>query len=43
MNLSTDQRHPIEGLYRGLDVDDTTAVSVIVKTRGETCDIDCLH
>ncbi|GHB10030.1 radical SAM/SPASM domain-containing protein [Streptomyces chryseus] len=44
MYLSTEQRHPIEGLYRGLDVDDTgTAVSVIVKTRGETCDIDCLY
>lgn len=44
MNLSTEQRHPIEGLYRSLDVDDTgTAVSVIVKTRGETCDIDCLY
>jgi uncharacterized protein len=44
MNLSTDQHHPIEGLYRSLDLDDTgTAVSVIVKTRGETCDIDCLY
>ena len=44
MNLSTNQRHPIEALYRGLDVEDhDTAVSVIVKTRGETCDIDCLY
>ncbi|RDG37840.1 radical SAM/SPASM domain-containing protein [Streptomyces corynorhini] len=44
MNLSTEQRHPIKGLYQSLDVDDTsTAVSVIVKTRGETCDIDCLY
>ncbi|MER7464241.1 radical SAM protein [Streptomyces sp. NPDC097981] len=44
MNLSTEQRHTIDGLYRGLDADDTgTAVSVIVKTRGETCDIDCLY
>ncbi|MFC6984841.1 radical SAM protein [Streptomyces cirratus] len=44
MNLSTEQRHTIEGLYRSLEADDTgTAVSVIVKTRGETCDIDCLY
>ncbi|MYZ37119.1 MULTISPECIES: radical SAM protein [unclassified Streptomyces] len=44
MNLSTEQRHLVERLYRSLDVDDTgTAVSVIVKTRGETCDIDCLY
>ncbi|MFD3521234.1 radical SAM protein [Streptomyces sp. NPDC058653] len=44
MNLSTEQRHPVEGLYQSLDPDDTgTAVSVIVKTRGETCDIDCLY
>ncbi|MFD5494611.1 radical SAM protein [Streptomyces sp. NPDC127091] len=44
MNQSTEQRHPIEGLYRSLDVGDTgTAVSVIIKTRGETCDIDCLY
>ncbi|NUK21940.1 radical SAM/SPASM domain-containing protein [Streptomyces lunaelactis] len=44
MNLSTKQRHTIEGLYRSLDVEDhDTAVSVIVKTRGETCDIDCLY
>lgn len=44
MNLSTEQRHTIDGLYRSLNADDTgTAVSVIVKTRGETCDIDCLY
>ncbi|MDJ0462340.1 hypothetical protein [Streptomyces sp. H27-C3] len=44
MNLSTEQRQPIDGLYRSLNADDTgTAVSVIVKTRGETCDIDCLY
>ncbi|WP_434596642.1 radical SAM protein [Streptomyces sp. A5-4] len=44
MNHRTEQRHPIDGLYRSLDVDDTgTAVSVIVKTRGETRDIDCLY
>ncbi|MGW6599392.1 hypothetical protein [Streptomyces sp. NPDC055036] len=43
MNLSTEQRHPVEGLSRSLDVGDTgTTVWVIVKTRGETCDIDCL-
>ncbi|GLV89229.1 hypothetical protein Slala04_06830 [Streptomyces lavendulae subsp. lavendulae] len=37
MKLSTEQRHTIDGLYRSLDADDTgTAVSVIVKTRGET-------
>lgn len=42
MNLSTEQRHLVERLYQSLDVDDTcTAVSVIVKTRGKTCDIDC--
>ncbi|MEV0963703.1 radical SAM protein [Streptomyces sp. NPDC049910] len=44
MNHSIEERHPVEGLYQSLDVDDTrTAVSVIVKTRGETCDIDCLY
>ncbi|MFG3056900.1 radical SAM protein [Kitasatospora sp. NPDC048239] len=38
------QHHGIEQLYRSLDSDDTaTAVSVIVKARGETCDIDCLY
>ncbi|MFE5851854.1 hypothetical protein ACFQ61_01320 [Streptomyces sp. NPDC056500] len=42
MNLSTEQRHTIDGLYRSLDADSTgTAVSVIVKTCGETGDIDC--
>lgn len=31
-------------LYSGLDLADTeTAVSVILKLRGETCDIDCLY
>ncbi|MFD0347211.1 radical SAM protein [Kitasatospora aburaviensis] len=36
--------HGIERLYRSLDSDDTsTAVSVIVKVRGETCNVDCLY
>src|SRR5579859_5618013 len=31
-------------LYRTLDGDDRTeAVSVILKVRGETCDVDCLY
>ncbi|MFD6347369.1 radical SAM protein [Streptomyces roseolus] len=35
---------PIEGLYRSLDPEDgEAAVSVILKLRGETCDIDCLY
>jgi len=34
----------VEDLYRSLDPDEQgTAVSVIVKLRGETCDIDCLY
>ncbi|MER6841655.1 radical SAM/SPASM domain-containing protein [Streptomyces platensis] len=34
----------IERMYRGLDAQDTSnAVSVIMKLRGETCDIDCLY
>ncbi|MEU3077797.1 radical SAM/SPASM domain-containing protein [Streptomyces laurentii] len=38
-------RHsPIDELYRGLmDDDGEAAVSVILKVRGETCDIDCLY
>ncbi|MFB7918042.1 radical SAM protein [Streptomyces sp. NPDC056061] len=46
MNRTTDQHGPIEieQLYRGLDAEDaTSAVSVILKLRGETCDIDCLY
>ncbi|MFD9717924.1 hypothetical protein [Streptomyces sp. NPDC059076] len=44
MNLSAEQRHTIGGFCRSLDADDTgTAVSVIVKTRGETGDLDCLY
>ncbi|MFI9588571.1 radical SAM protein [Streptomyces sp. NPDC052236] len=43
----TTQQHepdPIAQLYRGLDAEDTaSAVSVILKLRGETCDIDCLY
>jgi uncharacterized protein len=34
----------IETLYRELGTDDTnSAVSVLLKVRGETCDIDCLY
>ncbi|WP_198535462.1 radical SAM/SPASM domain-containing protein [Streptomyces caatingaensis] len=34
----------IERIYRSLAPEDTTtAVSVIMKLRGETCDIDCLY
>ncbi|MFD4371865.1 radical SAM protein [Streptomyces sp. NPDC058486] len=42
---STPGRHgPIDELYRSLDTDGgTSAVSVILKVRGETCDIDCLY
>ncbi|MFD4906583.1 radical SAM protein [Kitasatospora purpeofusca] len=44
MHRTTERHHGIEQLYRSLDSDDTdTAVSVIVKVRGETCDIDCLY
>ena len=42
MHRTTEQHHPIDRLYRSLEPEDTsTAVSVIVKLRGETCDIDC--
>ncbi|MFF8618207.1 radical SAM protein, partial [Streptomyces sp. NPDC015350] len=42
---STPARHgPIDELYRSLEADDgEAAVSVILKVRGETCDIDCLY
>ncbi|MFD6468776.1 radical SAM protein [Streptomyces goshikiensis] len=44
MYRTTEQHHPIDRLYRSLEPEDTsTAVSVIVKLRGETCDIDCLY
>lgn len=42
----TTEQHLVspDELYRHLDTGDTsTAVSVIVKVRGETCDIDCLY
>ncbi|MFF6833288.1 radical SAM protein [Streptomyces sp. NPDC012438] len=42
---STPARHGlIDELYRGLTADGgEAAVSVILKVRGETCDIDCLY
>ncbi|MEU8132154.1 radical SAM/SPASM domain-containing protein [Streptodolium elevatio] len=44
MYRTREQRGPIAQLYRDLDVKDTaSAVSVILKLRGETCDIDCLY
>ncbi|MDT0453762.1 radical SAM/SPASM domain-containing protein [Streptomyces hesseae] len=44
MNVTLDPRHQVSDLYRALDDSpETDAVSVIVKVRGETCDIDCLH
>ena len=44
MHRTTEQHHPIDRLYRSLEPEDTsTAVSVIVKLRKETCDIDCPH
>lgn len=46
MYRATERHDPIEieQLYRGLDAEDaTSAVSVILKLRGETCDIDCLY
>ncbi len=40
----TEPPTPIEQLYQRLDTTGTsTAVSVILKMRGETCDIDCLY
>ncbi|MFB7475602.1 radical SAM protein [Kitasatospora sp. NPDC056184] len=33
----------IAHLYRTLETSEDDAVSVILKVRGETCDIDCLH
>ncbi|MHA7956290.1 radical SAM protein [Streptomyces sp. L500] len=44
MNVTADRRNQVSDLYRTLDESpETDAVSVIVKVRGETCDIDCLH
>ncbi|MBM0224743.1 hypothetical protein [Micromonospora sp. ATA51] len=41
---TTEQHDPMAHLYRGLDVEDAdSAVSVILKLRGETRDIDCLY
>ncbi|WP_189301447.1 4Fe-4S cluster-binding domain-containing protein [Streptomyces albospinus] len=38
------ERDPIAQMYRGLDAEDTdSAVSVILKLRDETCDVDCLY
>ncbi|MEU9126112.1 hypothetical protein AB0C96_40960 [Streptomyces sp. NPDC048506] len=38
------EHDPIAQMYRGWDAEDTdSAVSVILKLRGETCDIDCLY
>ncbi|MFE7269406.1 radical SAM protein [Streptomyces sp. NPDC057623] len=44
MHRTTEQHDPIADIYRGLETEDTSsAVSVILKLRGETCDIDCLY
>ncbi len=44
MDRITGKSTPIEQLYQRLDTTGTsTAVSVILKLRGETCDIDCLY
>ncbi|MBT0774150.1 radical SAM protein [Kineosporia sp. J2-2] len=44
MSQHTDEHPGLGSLYRRLSVDDvSSAVSVIVKVRGETCDIDCLY
>ncbi|ETA00591.1 arylsulfatase regulator (Fe-S oxidoreductase) [Frankia sp. CcI6] len=44
MSHNTGQREEIDLLYRSLDVaDSASAVSVILKLRGETCNIDCLY
>ncbi|MEV1011762.1 radical SAM protein [Streptomyces sp. NPDC049881] len=44
MHHTTEQHDPIDQLYRGLKAEDTdSAVSVILKLRGETCNIDCLY
>ncbi|MGZ0198771.1 radical SAM protein [Streptomyces sp. RM1] len=44
MYRTTEQHDLIAQLYRGLHAEDTaSAVSVILKLRGETCDIDCLY
>lgn len=44
MHRTNDEHDSIDHLYSGLDEEDTkSAVSVILKLRGETCDIDCLY
>ncbi|MGO4636116.1 radical SAM protein [Streptomyces sp. 2RAF24] len=44
MHSTPDRHGPIDELYRSLEADDgETAVSVILKVRGETCDIDCTY
>lgn len=44
MYRTAEQHDVTELLYRDLDPGDTSsAVSVILKMRGETCDIDCLY
>ncbi|MEV1066026.1 radical SAM protein [Streptomyces sp. NPDC050263] len=44
MHRTIEQHDLITQLYRGLDAEETdSAVSVILKLRGETCDIDCLY
>ncbi|AXI78555.1 radical SAM/SPASM domain-containing protein [Peterkaempfera bronchialis] len=39
----TTPNEQIDHLYRSLETSEADAVSVILKVRGETCDIDCLH
>ncbi|MDH6223675.1 radical SAM protein [Streptomyces sp. MJP52] len=44
MRQVTERHDPIQSLYRSLEPGAAdTAVSVILKLRGETCDIDCLY
>ncbi|MBH1937469.1 radical SAM protein [Streptomyces sp. AV19] len=44
MDHATTRDEKIERMYRSLVPEDSTnAVSVIMKLRGETCDIDCLY
>jgi len=44
MHRTTEQFDSITKLYCGLDTkDQSSAVSVIMKLCGETCDIDCLY
>jgi len=44
MSIRTEHHHPVDRLYQTLDTGGAdTAVSVIVKVRGEDCDVDCLY